>query len=102
MRENITTTNLGDFGWRELKIARDLLDKMIEEGLPDEFYDEGVEIMFNRHSGKVFLVNEEFQVAMLNGDELEMFYSCPECGAEGFADEIEWDKEKRLCGECAE
>jgi hypothetical protein len=34
------------------------------------------------------------QVAMMNGDKLESFYSCPQCGHEGFKDEMEHEGNK--------
>jgi hypothetical protein len=85
-----TTTNLSDFGYRELKMVRDLLDAMITDGLPENFHNEGVTPMFNMTTGFVFLTNNTFQVAMINGDKLEMYYTCPECGEEGFEEEIEY------------
>ena len=90
MRNATTTTNLNDFGYRELEITRDLLDAMVTDGLPENFHNEGVTIMLNRTSGFVFLTNDDFQVAMINGDKLEMYYTCPECGEEGFEEEIEY------------
>jgi len=42
----------------------------------------------NRSSGNVFFTNEDYQVAMMNGSDLEMFYSTPYSGHEGFADEL--------------
>ena len=39
---------------------------------------------------------------MMNGDQLEMFYSCPECGNEGFAEDITWDNDEYRCGDCTE
>ncbi len=44
--------------------------------------------MMNTHSGCVFLSDEDFNVAMVNGDTLEQFHSCPECGGEGFAEDL--------------
>jgi hypothetical protein len=85
----MTTTNLAEFGYRELKKVRDLLDAMIKEGLPQDFENDGVHPMMNQNSGNVFLTNSEYQVAMMNGDKLESFYSCPQCGHEGFKDEME-------------
>lgn len=84
-----TTTNLADFGRRELEIAKDLLVAMFEHGLPDDFYDEGVTIMLNRNSGNVFLTNSEYQVAMLVDDgSLESWYYLPYSGEEGFYDDL--------------
>lgn len=82
-------TDLAKFGWRELRLARDLLNAMIEDGVPDDFDDEGIQVAFNLESGYVFLTNEQCDVAMLNGDKLESWYWCPECGHEGFAEDME-------------
>lgn len=84
------TTNLSEFGWRELKLARDLLNAMIEEGLPSEFYDEKVEVAFNQNSGYVFLTNSDYQTALINPNtnKLESFYSSPYEGHEGFLDDL--------------
>lgn len=83
-----TTTNLTDFGNRELTMVRDLLDAMLEQGLPDDFYNDEVMPMFNMNSGYVFLTNSKYQVAMLNSGKLESFYSSPYEGLEGFYDEL--------------
>lgn len=86
---SITTTDLSEFGYREIEMARDLLDAWVENGLPDEFdYDE-VKIMFNKNSGYVFLTNSQFQVCMLKDGRLDMWYTCPECGKEGFDEDLE-------------
>ncbi len=84
--ERTTTTDLSDFGFRELRLAAELLTAYCRS-LP-EFLTDGVQVMMNRHSGYVFLTDEDFNVAMMNGDRLEQFYSCPDCGAEGFAQEL--------------
>lgn len=81
-----TTTDLKNFGFRELKMAAELLQAYCEN--PPEFMSDGVHLMMNTHSGYVFLTDEDFNVAMMNGDKLEQFLSCPECGAEGFAEEL--------------
>lgn len=86
---NTTTTNLAEFGHRELAIVRDLLSAMIENGLPNDFYDNEVVPMFNKYSGNVFLTNSECEVAMLNGNnELESFYWLSYHGYEGFLDDL--------------
>ncbi len=81
-----TTTDLQDFGFRELKMAAELLTAYCEN--PPEFLSSGVHLMMNTHSGYVFLTDEDFSVAMMSGSKLEQFLSCPECGAEGFAEEL--------------
>lgn len=85
---DITTTDLSDFGFREIEMARDLLDAWVKNGLPDDFNSLGVTVMLNRNSGNVFLTNEGYQVATMNGDTLESFYSSPYEGLEGFFDEL--------------
>ena len=81
-----TTTDLRDFGFRELRMAAELLTAYCEN--PPTCLGDGVHLMMNTCSGCVFLTDEDFNVAMTNGDKLEQFHSCPECGAEGFADEL--------------
>jgi hypothetical protein len=88
MANEITTTNFADFGWRERRLAAELLIASCEQGFPADFEDSGVQIMMNRNSGNVFFVNDEYQVAMMNGDKLESFYNTPYHGYEGFADEL--------------
>ena len=46
----MTTTNLSDFGYRELEMLEELLKAMREQGLPDDFYDEEVHPMMNKYS----------------------------------------------------
>ena len=84
------TTNLSEFGWRELKLARDVLDAMIEEGLPRDFYDDKVEVSFNQNSGCVFLTNSDYQTALIHPstNKLESFYSSPYEGREGFFEDL--------------
>lgn len=86
-----TTTDLSQFGYREIKMASELLNAWVKNGLPDDFEHDEVTVMMNTNSGNVFLTNSEYQVAMMNGDSLESFYTCPECGHEGFKDEMHHD-----------
>tara|TARA_R110002153_G_scaffold203824_1_gene356713 strand:- start:6218 stop:6571 length:354 start_codon:yes stop_codon:yes gene_type:complete len=105
------TTDLGDFGMREIRMARDLLDAWVLNGLPDDFENDEVTVAFNRMSGYVFLTNAEFQVAVIDDRYLVSFYSSPWEGHEGTlaelvemfdaetwnGEDIEWLEE--LCGE---
>lgn len=97
-----TTTNLGDFGMRELDMAANLLKAFSNGKGPSDFELEGVQLMMNQNSGNVFLTNDECQVLMMNGDSLEMWYFTPYAGHEGFADDLkeeyktnpeDWDEE---------
>lgn len=94
--KNITTTDFSKFGHRERKLAQILLTQWNENGLPEDFYNDEVTIMFNFQSGNVFLTNSEFQVAMMNDDKLESFYTDFETGEEGFKDELSEKAKTRL------
>jgi hypothetical protein len=87
----ITTTDFAKFGYREKDMAGILLKAMKKQGLPEDFYDNEVTIMMNMNSGNVFFTNSEYQVVMMNGSKLCSFYSCPECGCEGFKAELKRD-----------
>lgn len=84
--ENVYTENLADFGSRERAMAA----KILALPLPSGFYDSGVKLAFNRNSGFVFLVNEDYQAAMLNDDsgKLELFHNTPYDGEEGFLSDL--------------
>lgn len=85
---SITTTDFSKFGHRERKLAIALLTAWNEQGLPEDFGDNEVVMMFNSHSGAVFLTNSDCLVAMMNGDKLEIFYTDFETGEEGFINEL--------------
>jgi hypothetical protein len=93
----ITITDFSKFGSREREMAEDLLRAWREQGLPKDFVNDKVVIMMNINSGNVFLSNSEFQVAMLNGENLESFYSCSYCGFEGFLNEFKTDTKNKCC-----
>jgi DNA-directed RNA polymerase subunit RPC12/RpoP len=95
-----TTTDFSKFGSRERKLARELLQASEDQGFPEDFNDDEVTIMMNRNSGCVFFTNADYQVAMMNGDNLETFYNCGNCGNEGFAEEVLTKSGK--CKECKE
>lgn len=81
-----TTTDLADFGFRELRMAAELLTAYCKT--PPDFLGDGVRLMMNTHSGCVFLTDEDYSVAMMNGGSLDQWHVCPECGAEGFAEDM--------------
>ena len=106
---DITTTDLAQFGFRELKMAADLLNMYIEPSQQTarfqlEFDREDITVMMNRHFGTVFLTNAECQVAMINHDlnppQLDMWYYCSYCGAEGFITDIGFNPETGNCESC--
>ena len=80
---DIVTADLSRFGYRELMIAGKLLHAYSEQ--PADFLGTGLTINFNTHSGYVFLSDEDYNVGMLDEDDkLKQWFSCPECGHEGF------------------
>lgn len=93
-----TTTDLTQFGTREIAEVEELFRAMRIQGLPDDFWNDGVHPMLNMYSGNVFLTNSNYEVAMMNGDKLESFYHCSNCGHEGFADECQLNEDG--CNEC--
>lgn len=95
----MTTTDFSKFGARERQLAADLLNASCNKGFPDDFEDDEVTIMMNQNSGNVFFTNADFQVAMMNGDDLESFYFCPQCGHEGFLDEMDHNEDDEDCQE---
>ena len=94
--QEITTTDFSRFGSREREMAEELLKAWREQGLPDDFDNDSVVIMMNFYSGNVFLTNADYQVAMMNGDTLESFYTDFETGEEGFKDELTEEALTRL------
>jgi hypothetical protein len=92
---DVTTTDLAQFGWRERALAAELLTASIKQGFPENFEDDGVQIMFNRNSGNVFFTNSEYEVCLMNGDKLESWYYTPFSGHEGFAEDLRDELDQR-------
>ena len=91
MQSEVVTTDLSLFGFRERAELAILLNAWNIQGLPDGFYNDEVVPMFNRNSGNVFLTNSEYEVAMMNGNDLESFYVLPYSGIEGFYEDLKID-----------
>ena len=96
----MNTRNRAYFGSREKEMARELWRAEAQQGLPDGVSDDNLQIELNPNSGKVFFTNDDFQVVMLNGDKLEQFFYCSECGNEGFAEDVK--DENGNCNQCGE
>jgi hypothetical protein len=92
----ITTTDFSKFGYRERKLTEELLRAWNEQGLPEDFENNEVAIMFNTYSGLVFLTNSEAQVAALNDGKLESMYTDSFTGKEGFLDEFSEEALERM------
>ena len=75
------TQDLSKFGMRELALAGELLTAYADHG--SDFLTDGVTVEFNPNSGMVFLVDEDYNVGVLEDAKVVQFYSCPVCGFEG-------------------
>ena len=89
------TNDLKDFGQRELAEAGKLLSALNTSNDKTEMLGSGVVVSFNTYSGLVFLTDEDYNTAMINPEtgHLEDWYYCPECGHEGFKNEMTEDGE---------
>jgi hypothetical protein len=93
------TQDLSEFDIVELHEAGKLLSTLKTEKDKTEYLSSGVKVEFNRNSGNVFLVDENCNVAMMNGDDLEDFFSCPICGHEGFKEDMQHGEDDKECQE---
>jgi hypothetical protein len=82
------TENFSDFGARERGLLIDILTAWDQKGLPTGFWSEDVRPAFNTSSGNVFLVNADYQVAMLQDNHLQIWHTLPYSGQEGFESDL--------------
>lgn len=94
--KKLVTSDFAEFGNRERKLGEQLLNAWNEQGLPEDFREDKVVLLLNPHSGNVFLTNSDYQVAMMNGDRLESFYTDFKTGEEGFKHELSEEALERL------
>jgi hypothetical protein len=99
MSNDIVTTDLSEFGYRELRMAGEILLALCNQGVPEGFFDDGITVAMNKNSGYVFLTNQDYQTAMMNGDKLEIWHNCPICGHEGFAEDMAHNEDDEECQE---
>ena len=99
MGSMVDYANFADFGYRELAEAGTLLTMYAEGNLSRMAKDYfsgpyGIQVGFNKNSGNVFLVDEDFNVLMnafdykTNSNELDLFITTPYSGEEGFYDDL--------------
>lgn len=91
------TRDLLDFGYRELDMAGDLLKAFKTVNDDTTYLGSNITIEFNPNSGCVFLVDEDYNVAMMNGHNLEDWFSCPICGHEGFKEDMKHNENNAEC-----
>ena len=97
----ICTYDLRDFRLRELALATELLSAHLSGDRNEAKLGTSIQLGFNRNSGKVFLADEDYRVAMMYGGFLLEWHSCHECGHEGFAEDFfDEASSARRCTRC--
>ncbi len=91
------TQDFADFGHVEREEATKLLSTFGTSNDDTLFLESNLKIEFNPNSGYVFLVDEDYNCAMMNGDRLENHFSCPNCGNEGMQSEFRSEHSKSEC-----
>ena len=96
MTDEVVTKDQGRFGFRELKMGARLLTAWKSDADETELLtSDGLALWMNRDSGNVFLCDEDYDVAMMNGPKLEDWETCPYCGHENFRSEVVDEDHKR-------
>lgn len=88
---------------REKLIAADLLTAWAIDAWAgsDDHLNDDAAIEFNPNSGLVYLVDDDYAVAVLNDkNQLENWLTCGDCGAEGLRSEVSFVSESQ-CADCA-
>lgn len=90
--DEIVTEDWSKFGNIEIEEAKELLSHIKEI----DGYGQ-IKVMFNTHSGCVFLTDENYRSWMMNGDKIEEWFNCPYCGHEGFKEDMEHEPQDKDC-----
>ena len=100
---NHNTRKIEEFGFIERQEAGRLLLALGTHQDKTKELNDGIYLEFNPNSGCVFLGDEDGNTAMMNGHQLENWYTCPECSNEGFyGDYYEFETYQGYCShECA-
>ncbi len=91
MTESYTKGDLSKLGNREKFMLGELLVLLGKNRLSRNANNYGGVITsfdFNRKSGNVFLIDEDYNAFMKNGNSLDIFINLPFSGEEGFPDEF--------------
>ena len=65
MSNDIVTKDMSDFGYRELKLAGELLALYKSDKDLTKYLGNGVAVWFNKHSAMVFLCDEDYNTAVI-------------------------------------
>lgn len=99
MEEYYKEISLEDFGYREISEIATLLEKY-SSGNHHDIIEYPIKIGFNMNSGYVFIIDDNQNTFMLNGEELEQYYNCGNCGKEGFKEEFSGKCAEHNCDQC--
>ena len=81
-----------------MRMSPQLLTAYTDDLKPD-FLQDQVRLVFNQHTGEVFLTDSDLTVAMINGDKLEQWFHCPVCGHSGFLEDMQHEPQNLDCTE---
>ena len=102
----MNTQDLSKLGYREIDQLGDLL-KAYADNPNDCGLGDGVKWEYNPNSDNLFLVDEDYNVAMMTDPYakpqkqlLAKWYSCPNCGHEGFKEDMKNDPGCDDCKDC--
>ena len=103
--KNYYELDMTDFGYREKKLALEVLEAYMKN--PYKVEGDDLKIGFNTNSGYVFATDEDYNTYLINDkDELELWLSCDGCEREDFISNLNQCDEKELrhwegiCWEC--
>lgn len=88
---NVIEGDLSELRGHELSLLATLLILLSENKMSKnskKYIDDIKSWGFNKNSGYVFLVDDNYNVFMKNGNELDIFLSLPYSGEEGFPDDF--------------
>jgi len=92
----MNTRDISKFGHRERQEAAELL-KLYGSRNDESSLEGGVNVEFNPNSGHVFLVDEDYNVAMEFEGKLVDWVYCPDCGFEDYKPEFRCNAVKKCC-----
>jgi len=96
------TQDYSDMGQIEREEAGLLLTTYGSSNDKTMFLENDIKVEFNPNSGNVFLVDGDYNCAMMNGDDLENWFNCPNCGNEAFQSEFREECTDGCCKEYAD
>ena len=92
----MNTKDLNEFNDNQLKIASELKKEYYKN---KEMLTYNVHAELNIYDGRVYFVDEWYNVVMFNNNVLSYWYTCPICGHEGFLEDMEHNENDKECQE---